>query len=149
MDQIDPAEIPQGGFNRLLGLEYVEVAPDRVVARIEVDDRHLQPYGIVHGGVYASMVESVASVGAAVWAHTQGIPGVVGLANSTDFLQFHREGPIVAAGTPVHRGKKLQLWQVEVTRELDGRVLARGQVRLLHLDDPAAIGGSEFLPGRP
>ncbi len=145
MERIDPAEIPQGGFNRLLGLEYVEVHPDRVVARIEVDERHRQPYGIVHGGVYASLVESVASVGAAVWAHGQGISGVVGLANATDFLQFHREGPIVGVATPVHRGRRLQLWQVEVSREDDGKILARGQVRLLHLHDPAEIGASEFL----
>ncbi len=142
-----PAAIPSMGFDGLVGVEYVDAGPDRVVGRIEIDPRHHQPYGIVHGGVYATLVEAVASVGGALWAHRQGIPGVVGLANATDFLRAHRDGPIVGVATPVHRGRKMQLWQVEVSREEDGKVLARGQVRLLHLEDPEAIGGSEFLPG--
>lgn len=142
-----PKNIPSMGFDELVGVEYVDAGPDRVVGRVEIGPRHHQPYGIVHGGVYATLVEAVSSVGAALWAYRRGIPGVVGLANSTDFLRAHREGPIVGVATPVHQGRRMQLWQVEVTREEDGKVLARGQVRLIHLEEPDAIGGSEFVPG--
>lgn len=132
---------PHGGFNGLLGVEYEVAGPDGCVLTLAIDDRHRQPYGIVHGGIYSTLAETAASTAAALYAMERGIPGAVGLSNSTDFLRSHRDGTIRAAATPVHRGRSQQIWQVDVARAEDGRLLARSMVRLHNLVDPAAIGG--------
>lgn len=119
-----------GGYVAWLGLEIVEHGDDRLVARWEVRPDQLQPYGIVHGGVHCSVVETVASVGAAAWLGERG--QVVGVSNHTDFLRAVRDGRLTAVGTPVHRGRLQQLWLVEIRDERD-RLVARGQVRLQNL----------------
>jgi 1,4-dihydroxy-2-naphthoyl-CoA hydrolase len=127
------------GFDRLIGLELVEVTPDRVEARLEVRPDHHQPHGIVHGGVLATMVETVASVAAATWFGDRGT--CVGVANSTDFFRATREGTLTAVGTPIHRGRTSQLWLVEITDQA-GRLIARGQLRVANLTDAGGLGRS-------
>ncbi|BCJ57085.1 thioesterase [Micromonospora endophytica] len=125
-------ELPEmsGGFFALLGLELDEISGDRVTIRWRVRPELHQPYGIQHGGVYCSVVETAASLGAGYWLGERG--RVVGVANQTDFLRAVRDGELTAVGTPVHRGRSQQLWQVEVT-DAEGRLVARGQVRLQNL----------------
>ena len=122
-------------------IEITSSDPDLVVGRILLADYHMQPYGIVHGGVYCTLVETLASTGAALWAISQGLMGCVGIANSTDFLRSTREGVLVGEATPIHRGRTQQIWQVVVTREADGKVAARGQLRLQNIADETVIGG--------
>lgn len=122
-----------GGFVGLLGLEWDEVAKGRVTAHLEVTSDHHQPYGIVHGGVYATIVETLASVGAAIAVLDDGL-AVVGVTNTTDFMRSHREGRLEAVGEPIHVGRTYQLWQVIITRAADGKTVARGQVRLQNLE---------------
>ncbi|GAA3783892.1 PaaI family thioesterase [Micromonospora maritima] len=119
-----------GGFVALLGLTFDEVSGDRVVIRWKVRPELHQPYGIQHGGVYCSVVETAASVGGALWLGDRG--NVVGVSNQTDFLRAVRDGELTAVGTPVHRGRSQQLWLVEIT-DGDARLVARGQVRLQNL----------------
>ncbi|MFD2767699.1 PaaI family thioesterase [Micromonospora eburnea] len=119
-----------GGFGAMLGLKFDEVSGDRVVIRWQVRPELHQPYGIQHGGVYCSVVETAASIGGAVWLGDQG--RVVGVSNQTDFLRAVRDGELTAVGTPIHRGRSQQLWVVEITDD-DGRLVARGQVRLQNL----------------
>ncbi|MFG1940556.1 PaaI family thioesterase [Micromonospora tulbaghiae] len=119
-----------GGFVALLGLTFDEVSGDRVVIRWKVRPELHQPYGIQHGGVYCSVVETAASIGGALWLGDKG--NVVGVSNQTDFLRAVRHGELTAVGTPVHRGRSQQLWLVEIT-DADGRLVARGQVRLQNL----------------
>ncbi|WP_176558876.1 PaaI family thioesterase [Micromonospora sp. WMMA1996] len=119
-----------GGFVALLGLTFDEVSGDRVVIRWKVRPELHQPYGIQHGGVYCSVVETAASVGGALWLGDRG--NVVGVSNQTDFLRAVRDGELTAIGTPVHRGRSQQLWLVEIT-DGDARLVARGQVRLQNL----------------
>ncbi|WDZ88096.1 PaaI family thioesterase [Micromonospora cathayae] len=121
-----------GGFVALLGLEFDEVTGDRVVLRWRVRPELHQPYGIQHGGVYCAVVETAASVGGAHWLGDRG--QVVGVSNQTDFLRAVRDGELTAVGTPVHRGRSQQLWQVEIT-DTAGRLVSRGQVRLQNLSD--------------
>lgn len=128
-----------GGLNGLVGIEIEEAAADRCVLSLDIDDRHHQPYGIAHGGIYCTLVETAASVGAAVHAMENGLPGAVGVSNTTDFFRSHRTGKIRAVATPIHQGRSQQVWLVEITRESDGGLLARGQVRMHNLTDPAAI----------
>ncbi|WP_433495762.1 PaaI family thioesterase [Micromonospora sp. CA-248089] len=119
-----------GGFVALLGLTFDEVSGDRVVIRWKVRPELHQPYGIQHGGVYCSVVETAASIGGALWLGDKG--NVVGVSNQTDFLRAVRDGELTAVGTPVHRGRSQQLWLVEIT-DADSRLMARGQVRLQNL----------------
>ncbi|MEU5554311.1 MULTISPECIES: PaaI family thioesterase [unclassified Micromonospora] len=118
------------GFAGLLGLEFTEISGDRVTIRWRVRPELHQPYGLQHGGVYCAVVETAASVGGGVWLGDRG--QVVGVSNQTDFLRAVRDGELTAVGTPVHRGRSQQLWQVEIT-DADGRLVARGQVRLQNL----------------
>jgi uncharacterized protein (TIGR00369 family) len=119
------------GLNSVLAFELDEAGPDRVVMSWTIGPQHLQPYGIVHGGVYCSVVESTASIGAALWYGERG--KVVGVANHTNFLRAVRSGRVTATATPVHRGRSQQLWQVLINDE-DGRDVARGEVRLQNLE---------------
>lgn len=122
-------------------IEITESNADHVVGHIVLGPHHNQPYGVVHGGVYCTLVETLASTGAAIWATDQGMMGCVGVHNATDFLRAVREGTVVGEATPIHRGRTQQLWLVEVVRQGDGKAVARGQVRLHNLTDAGAIGG--------
>ena len=128
---------PQPGWDSALGIRVEELTPTRVVAYVDVDERHQQGYGIVHGGVWASVVESVGSHGAAMAAHEiTGQMAVVGIANSTDFLRPHRTGRVRATGTPIQTGRTQQIWLVEIERVDDGKMVARGQLRVQNLPAP-------------
>ena len=128
---------PQPGWDSTLGIRVEELTPTRVVAFVDIDERHHQGYGIVHGGVWASVVESVGSHGAAMAAHEiTGQMAVVGIANSTDFLRPHRTGRVRATGTPIQTGRTQQIWLVEIEREDDGKMVARGQLRVQNLPAP-------------
>src|SRR5690606_28425537 len=110
--------------------------------RLEIRPTHLQPLGLVHGGVLASVVETVASVGAATDAAVKR-QHVVGLENHTSFVRAAREGVLIATGTPVTRGRRSQLWDVRVA-DAEGATIATGRVRLLVLDAGAEVAGAEL-----
>lgn len=136
----DDITLPAEGFDdRVLGLVFDRASLDRLEAHLEIGPHLHQPYGIVHGGVWCAVIETLASVGGALRAlEHQRL--CVGVANATDFLRAHREGRIDGVATPVHVGRSQQLWQVVLTRANDGKAVARGQVRLQNVD-PAQING--------
>jgi 1,4-dihydroxy-2-naphthoyl-CoA hydrolase len=121
-----------GEFVRHLGIRFTEVGGDRVVAEWDAAPKHHQPYGIVHGGVHCSVFETLASFGAALWLGDKG--QVVGVNNNTDFYRAVRGGTLTSTATPLHRGRSQQVWLVETVDE-QGKVAARGQVRLQNLRD--------------
>jgi uncharacterized protein (TIGR00369 family) len=125
------------GFFKVLGIEYTEIGADRTVLTCEVTPELLQPYGILHGGVHCSLVESAASVAAAMWFGDRG--HVVGVANHTNFLRAVRSGRLTAVATPIHRGRTQQLWQVSVSDDA-GREVARGEVRLANIASSSVLG---------
>ncbi len=118
------------GFDSTLGHEILQASGDEVVGRLTIAPHLHQPYGIVHGGVYASVVETAASVGGAMWLGDRG--HVVGVSNHTNFLRAVREGVLEVRATPVHRGRTSQLWSVRVTDEA-GKLVAQGEVRLANV----------------
>ena len=123
------------GLHAVLGEERVEEGPDKVVLRFTIGEQHLQAFGIPHGGIYCSVHESAASMGASQWLGDGGI--VVGTNNICDFLRQAKVGDtITVTATPIHRGRSQQLWRTESTDQ-DGRLVAQGQVRLANLDRPA------------
>jgi len=125
------------GLTKLLGIEFTEFGTERTVATCEITPELLQPYGIVHGGVHCALIETAASVAAALWFGDRG--RVVGVANHTNFLRAARSGRVTAVATPIHRGRSQQLWQVIITDQV-GRELARGEVRLANLESARALG---------
>ncbi|MBO0702445.1 MAG: PaaI family thioesterase [Candidatus Dormibacteraeota bacterium] len=133
-------ELAREGWVAEVGLRLVEAGPDRVVGEYEITPKHHQAYGIAHGGVHASVVETLASMAAAVWAEPLGL-SVVGLENSTSFLRAVRSGTLRATATPRARGRTTQVWEVAIDDE-QGRPVAVGRVRLLCLDPARSIDGS-------
>ena len=119
-------------FDSEIGLTYTETSPDGVKAQLAVTPKLHQPMGIVHGGVWCAMVESMASVSAFLWLSDNGGGNVVGVNNSTDFLRAITEGTAYGRSEPIHRGRLQQLWLVTIVDETQ-RLIARGQVRLQNL----------------
>ena len=124
-------------FQELLGEEVVEASGDKVVVTCRIRPELHQPYGILHGGVYCSLVEGAASLAGSLWLGDQGY--VVGVVNTTNFIRATREGTLTATATPLQRGRTQQLWQVEVLDD-QGRLAAHGQVRLANIRDADRLG---------
>ncbi|CAN5301467.1 hotdog fold thioesterase [soil metagenome] len=137
-------------FDDLIGTRIVEASGARVVARLMVTERLHQPTGLTHGGVFATVVETVASIGATVWlgerarsvagsrAPSDGSDGdetAVGVSNHTDFLRGVRSGELTFEATPLQQGRTLQTWVVDVTDE-NGRRVAHGKVKLANISLP-------------
>ncbi len=121
---------------RLLEIEFDEQSPTRVVGSVAADERHHQPWGLVHGGLYTTVVETFATVGAFEAIRDRGMQAV-GVSNQTDFVRPHKSGRLSVEATPIHQGRTQQLWQVEIRRPDDGKLIARGQVRLQNIDATA------------
>ncbi|MBC6461003.1 PaaI family thioesterase [Actinomadura sp. HBU206391] len=126
-------------------MEHIELTADRVELACEITPDLLQPYGIAHGGLHCSLVETAASYGAAIWFHGRG--QVVGVANHTNFLRAARTGRLKVVAIPIHRGRTQQLWQVDITDDT-GRAVARGEVRLANIASADALARPES-PGAP
>ncbi len=122
-------------FMQLLEIAFEERSPTRVTGSIAADERHHQPWGLIHGGLYTTAIESFATTGAFEAVKDQGMQAV-GVSNHTDFVRPHRTGRLDVVATPIHQGRTQQLWQVEIRRPEDGKLVARGQVRLQNV--PAA-----------
>jgi uncharacterized protein (TIGR00369 family) len=130
-----PGPETAGAFVQASGFWPDEVSATRVAGHVDVGPSHHTPWGVVHGGLYALVVESAASIGASVAVLDRG-QYAVGLNNSTDFLRSTTEGRLDVVAEPVVQGRTQQLWRVTLTRE-DGKAVAQGTVRLQNVDLPA------------
>lgn len=133
-------ELTRQGWVAELGLRVLEATPDRVVGEYDITPKQHQAYGIAHGGVHSSVVETLASLAAAVWAEPLGL-SVVGVENSTSFLRAVRSGRLLATATPRARGRTTQVWDVAIEDEQQ-RPVAIGRVRLLCVDPARSLDGS-------
>ena len=122
-------------FVAATGLQLTEVSGTRVAGHIDVGAQHHTPWGVVHGGVYCTVIESAASIGASTAVTSRG-QFSVGVNNSTDFLRPMTAGRLDVVAEPVQQGRTLQLWLVTLTRSEDGKLVARGQVRLQNVPLP-------------
>lgn len=112
-----------------LGIVLESAEADEVIATIEIDDRHKQPFGLVHGGLYAVIAESAASVGGAITAIPSG-GAAVGLSNNTAFLRpFIGDGKLTSTARRIHGGRTTQLWDVEHVGP-DGKLCATSRVTI-------------------
>jgi 1,4-dihydroxy-2-naphthoyl-CoA hydrolase len=110
------------GLGELIGIEYLETRPEEIRARVAVKPEILQPAGLVHGGVYAALAESICS--AATWLAVQGEgKDAMGQSNNATFLRPITSGHVNAVARPRHRGSTTWIWDVEVTDD-GGRLCA-------------------------
>lgn len=123
------------GFAAASGFRPGEVSGTRVTGVVELGTDQHTPWGVVHGGVYCTVIESAASIGASAAVLDRG-QFAVGVNNSTDFLRPMTTGRLEVVAEPLQQGRTLQLWQVVLTRADDGKVVARGQVRLQNVPLP-------------
>jgi 1,4-dihydroxy-2-naphthoyl-CoA hydrolase len=127
---MDLSEMPLGAYGDALGLTFERMDEDGIVATWEATPALHQPYGIVHGGVHATVVETLGSISGALWLGAKG--KVVGVNNNTDFFRAVSEGTLRSVSTPLHRGRSQQVWIIETTDD-QGRLVSRGQLRLQNL----------------
>ncbi|MEJ9078445.1 PaaI family thioesterase [Gordonia malaquae] len=123
-------------FLRTAGLIPTLVTGTRVEGYVDLDERHHTPWGVVHGGVYATFVESAGSIGASAAVADRG-QFAVGVHNATDFLRPSTGGRATVTAEPIQQGRTQQLWLVEVADEATGKTLARGQLRLQNVPLPS------------
>src|SRR5690242_16812332 len=120
----------------LIDPRFDELTANRVTGTIAADARHHQPWGIVHGGLYTAAIETFSTMGAYEAVKGRG-QQAVGVSNCTDFIRPHGSGRLDVDATAIQQGRTQQLWQVEIRRPDDHKLVARGQVRLQNVDAPA------------
>lgn len=126
------------GWVKEMGVVVTAASADEVVCEWEVTEKHHQGYGIVHGGVHCGVIETLASIGAAIVAMPRG-QRVVGLENNTSFLRAVRSGKLRAVARPVTRGRSSQVWEAWIRDDKD-QLVAQGRVRLLCIEQDRALG---------
>jgi len=126
------------GWVKEMGVVILSATPEEVTCEWEVAAKHHQAYGIVHGGVHCGVIETLASVGAALVALPRG-QRVVGLENNTSFIRAVRSGRLHAAARPVTRGRTTQVWEAWIRDEQE-QLVAQGRVRLLCVNQEQALG---------
>lgn len=129
MSEAAPAPVSfEGTLDGTLGFETLEVTEELARARAEVGDRHKQPFGLVHGGVYAAMAESLASQATYAAVAGEG-KTAVGLSNHTSFMRPIMSGYVHAEARRRHRGSTTWVWEVELSDD-DGRLCALSRVTM-------------------
>ncbi|MCX7142120.1 MAG: PaaI family thioesterase [Proteobacteria bacterium] len=126
------------GWVKEMGIVILAATPEEVSCEWVVSEKHHQGYGIVHGGVHCGVIETLASIGAAVVAHPRG-QRIVGLENSTSFIRAVRSGKLHALARPVTRGRTSQVWEAWIRDEKE-QLVAQGRVRLLCVDEKRELG---------
>ena len=130
------------GWLKAMGVTITLATQDEVRCELTIGPEHLQGYGIVHGGVHCGLIESLASIGAALVAMPRK-QTVVGLENNTSFVRAVRAGArLHAVSTPITRGRRTQVWEARVLDEQD-QIVATGRVRLLCLEPDQALAGEQ------
>ena len=122
-------------FVRAAGLVVDKVTDSGVTGHIDLGPEHHTPWGIVHGGVYATAIESAASIGANTAVQQRGLVAV-GITNTTHFLRSLTDGGVLVEALALNQGRSQQLWRVDITDE-SGRLVAHGEVRLQNLSAPS------------
>jgi 1,4-dihydroxy-2-naphthoyl-CoA hydrolase len=121
-----PLPSQAGTLIEKIGLKWLEVGPERIVARIPVES-NTQPYGLLHGGATAALCETIGSLGAALVAGAESLP--VGIELNVNHIRSVREGYVTATGVPLHSGRRTAVWDMQV-RDEGGRLVAVARLTL-------------------
>lgn len=124
--------LPSLGLADALGIDILELTPDRVTATMPVDRRTHQPFGLLHGGASVALAETAASLGA--WMNIdRERQAAVGLEINANHLRAKREGIVRAVATPLHRGRTTQVWEIEI-RDEDERLVCTSRCTIAIVD---------------
>jgi uncharacterized protein (TIGR00369 family) len=131
------------GLDKTLGVIFTSIDDDKAEGFCDIDDHHLQPYGLVHGGVYCTLGETFCSTGAALSELKNG-KNAVGISNQTNFLKAARKGDrLTVVATPLESQGSRHTWRAEI-RDGDNNLCATSIVNLAILDSERKIGGEEL-----
>jgi 1,4-dihydroxy-2-naphthoyl-CoA hydrolase len=122
MNSIDRRLLDKDGLGKTLGIEVVDLTPERVVATMPVTPRHHQPWGSLHGGASVALAETVARTGGSLNC-PRGMAAFV-LEINANHLRPKREGLLTAVGTPLHWGRTVQVWEVKIYDEENSLICA-------------------------
>ena len=122
------ADLPDSPFDRHIGHEWGEIGPERANSTLAVADLHKQPGGVVHGGVYCTVAESLASRATARAVNPDGMIAM-GMSNHATFMRPVTGGTIHVEATRRHRGRTTWVWDVEC-RDDEGKVCALNRVTI-------------------
>jgi len=112
---IDP---PKGTLSQHLGMQFLKFGYDCVKASMPVDERTLQPFGLLHGGASVALAETLAST--AAWLNVDETKySVVGIEVNANHVRAVREGTVIGTAKPVHKGRKTHVWEIRITTEDD------------------------------
>ncbi len=115
-----------------IGIRFIEIGPDYIKASMPVDSRTHQPLGLLHGGASAALIETMGSVGA-TWCVGPD-EYCVGLEVNANHVRSVRSGEVIGTATSIHRGSRIQVWQIEIRTE-DGKLVSTGRITLAVLSN--------------
>ena len=125
-------ELTLNNLGSHLGIEFIEVGTDFVRARMPVDERTRQPYGILHGGASVALAETLGSIGASCCVDLSR-QVCVGLEINANHVRSVREGYVYGKASPLHLGKSTQIWEIRITDEAD-RLVCISRITMAILD---------------
>lgn len=112
----DLLPLGQGTMGEHLGIEWLELGEDFIKARMPVDHRTKQPYGLLHGGASVALAETLGSVGAALSVDPARYIAV-GMEINANHIRSVRDGFVIGTTRPVHRGATTQVWEIRIEDE--------------------------------
>lgn len=117
-----------GTMTDMMGIKYLHYAKDKVMAEMPVHANTKQPWGLLHGGASLALAESLASVGG--WLNVDDNHNVVGVELNANHVRAMREGKVIGIATPVHIGRRSQVWETRISTE-DGKLVSIGRCTLM------------------
>nr|WP_289623412.1 hotdog fold thioesterase [Flavihumibacter fluvii] len=117
-----------------LGIEWVEVGPDYIRARMPVDHRTKQPHGLLHGGASVALAETIGSVGAAMTVDQDKFIAV-GLEINANHVRSARSGFVTGTARPLHKGSTTQVWDIRIEDE-KGKLICLSRLTVAILKKP-------------
>ena len=108
----------QNTMTSTIGIEITDIGDDFICGKMPVDERTTQPFGLLHGGASAALAETLGSIGGGIKVYSNN-KTVVGIEINANHLKSIRDGWVYGKATPIRIGKKIQVWNIEITNEDD------------------------------
>jgi 1,4-dihydroxy-2-naphthoyl-CoA hydrolase len=108
----------QNTMTSTIGIEITDIGDDFICGKMPVDERTTQPFGLLHGGASAALAETLGSIGGGIKVYSNN-ETVVGIEINANHLKSVRDGWVYGKATPIRIGKKIQVWNIEITNEDD------------------------------
>ncbi|HIO40248.1 MAG TPA: hotdog fold thioesterase [Candidatus Marinimicrobia bacterium] len=108
----------QNTMTSTIGIEITDIGDDFICGKMPVDERTTQPFGLLHGGASVALAETLGSIGGGIKVYSNN-ETVVGIEINANHLKSVRDGWVFGKATPIRIGKKIQVWNIEITNEDD------------------------------